>query len=169
MKSSGAEHLKIGLPPVIDEGTRILVLGSLPSDKSIEKKQYYANSENHFWSIVYAVFDAGSPHLEYAQRLDFLRSVGVGLWDVLHSAYRAGSADSRIRSETPNDIAKLLAEHPHIRKVLVNGTMARDAYKRHCKGARLEGSYVPSSSPTPGRYVQAVGDRIKRWREVVSS
>jgi hypoxanthine-DNA glycosylase len=169
MKSSDSEHLKTVLPPVIDGNTRFLVLGSLPSDEAIKKKQYYANPDNHFWSIVYAVFDGGSVHPEYAQRLGFLRSVGVGLWDVLHSANRDGNLDSQIRGEVPNDITKLLAEHPHIEKVLVNGTKARDMYKRYCKAARLDATYVPSSSPTPGLNVLPVEDRIKKWCEAVGS
>ncbi len=164
-----SDHLKTGLPPVVDEGTRILILGSLPSDQSIAAKQYYANPNNHFWSIVYAVFDRGSPHPQYAERLDFLRSVGVGLWDVLQSANRDGSSDSRIRGETPNDIGKLLAEHPHVEKVLANGAKAMDAYKRHCGAARLRATYVPSSSHTPGRNVLPVADRIRKWREAMGS
>jgi hypothetical protein len=32
-----------GLPPVVDENTEILILGTPPSDKSLAAGQYYAN------------------------------------------------------------------------------------------------------------------------------
>jgi len=37
---------KSGLPPVVDEDTEILVLGTLPSDMSLAAGQYYANPAN---------------------------------------------------------------------------------------------------------------------------
>ena len=37
---------KSGLPPVVDENTEMLTLGTLPSDMSIAAKQYYANLGN---------------------------------------------------------------------------------------------------------------------------
>jgi hypothetical protein len=37
---------KSGLPPVIDENTKILILGTLPSDMSLAARQYYANPGN---------------------------------------------------------------------------------------------------------------------------
>ena len=39
---------KSGLPPVIDENTKILILGTLPSDMSLAAEQYYANPGNDF-------------------------------------------------------------------------------------------------------------------------
>jgi hypothetical protein len=43
-----------GLPPVVDENTEILILGTLPSDKSIAAGEYYANPGNDFWKLVRA-------------------------------------------------------------------------------------------------------------------
>ena len=36
---------KSGLPPAVDENTEILILGTLPSDKSLAAGQYYATPE----------------------------------------------------------------------------------------------------------------------------
>ena len=40
---------KSGLTPVIDDKTEVLILGTLPSDISLTKGQYYANPANDFW------------------------------------------------------------------------------------------------------------------------
>ena len=40
------------LPPIVDNNTRVLIVGSMPGQQSLEKKQYYGNPRNHFWSIM---------------------------------------------------------------------------------------------------------------------
>ena len=41
-----------GLPPVINPTSKILIVGTMPGKKSLEQKQYYADSRNQFWSII---------------------------------------------------------------------------------------------------------------------
>src|SRR5579862_986741 len=55
------EVRKFGLAPVIDSKTEILILGTLPSDVSLAKGQYYANPNNDFWKLMGAVLNR---HLE---------------------------------------------------------------------------------------------------------
>ena len=43
---------KQGLPPLLCENPRILILGSLPGDKSIEMQQYYGHPLNRFWQVM---------------------------------------------------------------------------------------------------------------------
>ena len=169
MAAKGSIHLKSGLPPVVDSGTRVLVLGSLPSDESIRLQQYYGNPRNHFWSIIYKIFDGGRPDDDYSRRIIFLKSLGFGLWDVLQSASRKGSADSSIRNKVPNDIAMFLDRYPRIEKVLLNGTRAREYYRKFCGNARIDGLYVPSSSPRPGRNVLTLERKMEKWNEVMRS
>ena len=122
--------MKTGLPPLLNVETRVLVLGSLPGNESIKQQRYYAKPQNQFWTIMYAVLDAGNPPQQYADRVELLLSRGIGLWDVIHSAEREGSSDSKIRNPVPNDLRRLLERYPLIERILLNGTKAQSYCKR---------------------------------------
>ncbi|WP_332881585.1 uracil-DNA glycosylase family protein [Methanosarcina horonobensis] len=44
--------IKRGFPPVLDKNTEILILGSLPGDESLRRRQYYGHPGNDFWRLV---------------------------------------------------------------------------------------------------------------------
>ena len=69
--------------------THTLVLGSFPSERSLECGEYYANRRNQFWPLLGAVLDF-DPTAPYPERIDAVRQRGVALWDVVHSCRRAG-------------------------------------------------------------------------------
>ena len=52
------EVIKRAFAPVVDQGTRLLVLGSLPGDASLKASQYYAHPRNGFWRLIGGVIDA---------------------------------------------------------------------------------------------------------------
>ena len=41
--------------PIIDNNTKILILGSIPGKQSLEKQEYYANPRNTFWKILFSL------------------------------------------------------------------------------------------------------------------
>ena len=93
--------LKSAFPPSVDADTRLLILGSLPGDASIRQGEYYAHRGNAFWHLIGDVLEEDLRGQPYALRLKRLRARGVGLWDVIESAEREGSLDSRIRGAEP--------------------------------------------------------------------
>ena len=68
---------KFGLAPVIDDKTEVLILGTLPSDVSLAKRQYYSNSNNDFWKIVGDVLDKNLGDLSYERRIEMLKAHAV--------------------------------------------------------------------------------------------
>lgn len=113
------EDTKSGLAPWVGDNPIVLILGTLPSDKSIKSGLYYQNPTNRFWDIVHTLFD-GSPN---DKSKEFLFKHKIALWDCLQFAQRKGSTDSRIvkGSEIPNDISKFLKENPTIEYIILNG------------------------------------------------
>lgn len=110
-----------GLPPVVDRGTRLLVLGSFPGAASLAARQYYAHPRNHFWPIVSALLGEDLLALPYADRLGRARRRGLGIWDVYAACRREGSLDSAIADRQPNDLAALVARTPSLRAIAHNG------------------------------------------------
>jgi hypoxanthine-DNA glycosylase len=157
-----------GLPPVVDDGARMLILGSFPSAQSLAAGQYYANPRNAFWPIVGELFDfdANAP---YQYRLAALRSRGVALWDVLHQCRRAGSADSAIdpKSLVVNDFGGLFASYPAIARVYFNGAKAAELYRRLARpDQRLDYQRLPSTSPA---HATQPGVKLAAWRASIPS
>ena len=165
--------MKQGLAPVADDGSRILILGSLPSDASLAAREYYANPCNHFWPILSCIHDEPIG-VDYGSRLGFLHKHGIALWDVLKAAERKGSLDSNIRSPVVNDLQGLIRDHPKIRAVGLNGTKAWGIFNRHWRRHAVfrEGDMrvrcLPSSSPVPGRNVKSFEEKVEAWRDFLA-
>ncbi len=154
-------------PPVSRPDARVLILGSMPGKKSLEKHQYYGHPLNAFWKIMGELVGA-HPHLPYDERLEILRSSGIAVWDVLASCVRRTSLDSHIEKESPNDFAAFFARHPSITQVFFNGAKAEHSFRRFVldrqKLPPLECHRLPSTSPAHAgmRYAQ----KLEAWRAV---
>lgn len=141
--------LKHSFPPIFDPCAHILVLGSLPGDRSLAAQRYYAHPQNQFWRLMSPVVNCDLLALGYEDRLATLRASGVALWDVIGSARRAGSSDAAILDVEGNDIAALIARLPKLRAIAFNGGTA---LKQGLKllGPDFAGPTIvalPSSSP----------------------
>ena len=47
-----SKKVKHPFPPLYDENSQILILGSFPSVKSREVKFFYGHPQNRFWKVV---------------------------------------------------------------------------------------------------------------------
>lgn len=119
-----------GFAAIAGPNARVLILGTLPGMASLAAGQYYAHPRNAFWGIMGALVGA-APTLPYADRVRRLVANRIALWDVCASAYRSGSLDAAIRSESvrPNDIARFLRHH-RVRLICFNGTNAARMFRR---------------------------------------
>ncbi|MES3045822.1 DNA-deoxyinosine glycosylase [Sphingomonas faeni] len=141
--------LKHSFPPIFDFEARVLVLGSLPGDRSLAAQRYYAHPQNQFWQLMSPVVGCDLATLDYEDRLAALRASGVALWDVIGSARRTGSSDAAILDAEGSDIVALIGRLPELRAVAFNGGTA---LKQGLKllGPNYAGPTIvalPSSSP----------------------
>lgn len=150
--------------PLVRGDARLLVLGSMPGVASLAAAQYYAHPRNAFWPILCAWCGIASASA-YPARAAALLDAGIALWDVLGECRRSGSLDSAIERHDarPNAIAELLAAHPGIRRVLLNGATAADLYRRHALPGppRVELVRLPSTSPAHAG--MAYTEKQRRW------
>ena len=149
--------------PVVDDRTTLLILGSLPGERSLALQQYYGNRQNRFWHLMAEVIGVDLVPLDYEARLETLLRHGVGLWDVVAEAHRPGSLDSSIRNRNDNDLLALLANFPDIRTLAFNGgTAARLGLKilgDQASSYRIV--LLPSSSPA---YTLSYAEKSLQWR-----
>jgi len=160
-----------GFSPIAGPGARVLVLGSLPSVKSVEKQQYYGHPQNAFWRVMGALFGAGL-EIPYARRAAMLVKNRVAVWDVLAASIRPGSMDSAIDQATarPNDFNRFYGEQPDIRLVCFNGQAAARLYGKLVAPALEKGSNTPDyqtlPSTSPAYASMSFADKLERWRVV---
>lgn len=139
--------LKSSFPPVVAPDARVLVLGSLPGERSLAERRYYAHPQNQFWELVGPVVGRDLVSMDYEARLDALRAAGIALWDVVARARRTGSTDATIRDASANDLPGLLDRLPELRAVAFNGGKALSLGRPLIAERDLAVLALPSSSP----------------------
>ena len=152
-----------GFEPIAAPTARVLILGTLPSQESLRRREYYANPQNAFWPIMEAIF--GIPaKLPYEERAQRLAEAGVALWDVCAAAFRPGSLDASIRrgSEDPNDFALFLKQHRNLKVICFNGTKAAELFQRRVNlEAPMRYCHLPSTSPANAKL--RLREKIESW------
>ena len=158
--------------PVASDSARILILGSMPGERSLTLNQYYGHPRNAFWAVMQEL--TGVSHAaSYEERLQGLKSHGIALWDVLHSCHRKGSLDAAIDSGSirVNDFSAFFLRHPHIRFVLFNGATAEHYYRRYVlpdlSPEAIEYIRLPSTSPAHAAL--APEQKVMAWRNAIAA
>ncbi|MEI3789184.1 MULTISPECIES: DNA-deoxyinosine glycosylase [unclassified Chryseobacterium] len=151
-------------PPIIDDQSEILILGSIPGVKSLEKQQYYAHPQNKFWTIIFELFKEEFTE-NYPERINILKKHHIAVWDVIDSCERKGSLDSEIRNEEANQIDELLEEHPNIRAIFCNGGKSyKNLQKLLGKNYRLPIVQLPSTSPL---HTVSLDKKLEEWKKIL--
>lgn len=149
-------------PPVWNEDSRILILGSFPSVKSREQGFFYGHPRNRFWKVVSTVVECGEP-VTIEEKKEMLLANHIAIWDVIDSCRIKGSSDSSIRDVVPNDISHIL-ENSGICKIYANGKTAERLYNKYIyPDTQMPVTALPSTSPanaawTVERLVEAYRD-----------
>lgn len=156
---------KFSFPPVVDQDVRLLVLGSLPGERSLAAQRYYAHPQNQFWQLISPAAGRDLVPLPYADRLQALLAAHIGLWDVVASAERPGSTDAALREVEPHDIGALAATLPHLRAIAFNGATAYRHGMRQLAGTapRFAVIALPSSSPL---HTVGVARKLPDWQRL---
>jgi hypoxanthine-DNA glycosylase len=149
-----------GVPPIVDAGVRLLVLGSLPGIQSLRAAQYYAHPRNGFWPLMAGVIGAPLVSLPYADRLAALLEHGVGLWDVVAEARRTGSLDAAMRDIVANPLEELIRRLPRLQAIGFNGATAARIGRRTLGPTGLTLIDLPSSSAA---FTLSLAQKAERW------
>jgi len=143
----------------------VLILGSLPGNRSIAAGEYYAHPQNAFWPIMEALFGVSG---DYARRCERLRSSRIALWDVLESSVRPGSMDADIRlgSARANDFEAFFRGHRDLRLVAFNGGKAEQMFGRLVRAGLAADAlrFVRLPSTSPAYASMPFSGKLAAWR-----
>ena len=152
------------IPPVFDENSRVLILGSFPSVRSREIGFFYGHPQNRFWRTLATVLNEEQVPQTIEEKLAFLLSHGIALWDVIASCEITGSSDASIKNVVPNDLSKLLERAP-IERIFTNGGTAHRLYQKYLKPQTgMDDLCLPSTSPANAAWTQ---ERLNKAWSVV--
>lgn len=167
-----------GFLPIFGESPAVLILGSMPSVKSLEQQQYYAHPQNAFWWIMSELLDF-DPLEPYGVRAALLKQNKIAVWDVIKACHRPGSLDSAIDTSSiqANDFSALLGEKTSVKLVVFNGQAAQKIFKKHLlsnKAAESEtvergikqyaGDFLVMPSTSPANAATTRTMKLDRWR-----
>jgi len=119
------------IPPVYDESSEILILGSFPSVRSREVSFFYGHPQNRFWKVLERIFEEKIPDGILGKQ-SFLLSHRIALWDVIASCEIKGSSDSSVSDVVPNDISPI-CNKCRLKKIFLNGKTAEKYYNKYIK------------------------------------
>ena len=149
----------VGMDPIIFDGAKTLILGTLPGKESLKLGQYYADKRNKFWSLMADIFKVQCP-VSIKDKEAFLKEHKIALWDIYHDGYRKGSRDG-IKYGTPNKIKELMKKYPTIKNIVVVGGDAKEEYISSQK-LDIEPIFVTSTSGLNGWFNQ----QKQGWYEI---
>ncbi|MFA6619868.1 MAG: DNA-deoxyinosine glycosylase [Bacilli bacterium] len=155
MKSAFLVH---PFPPVYDERSTILILGSFPSVKSREQAFYYGHPQNRFWRLLAQVYQEDVP-LSIIEKRSLVLRHHLALYDVIGACEILGSSDASIRQVRPSDLSLIKAP---IKTILLNGGTAGKLFERYQKNkADVPFFVLPSTSPANA--AKSLADLGEAW------
>ena len=153
-------------PAAADSRTKILVVGSMPGEASLKAGEYYAYKYNHFWPIIFTLFNKGESILDYQAKLNLLLSNNIGLWDSLKYCSRRGSLDKDIKLGRPNNFKALFKKYPSIKRVVFNGAAAYKFFKQF-NDLQPDFDYLQMPSTSPANASKSFEEKLSIWRKAL--
>ena len=141
-----SENIVHPIPPLFNENSEALILGSFPSVKSREAMFFYGHPLIRFWKVIAKLFDEEVPQT-VEEKKKLILSHNLALWDVIHSCTVTGSSDSSIKNVVPNDISEII-KNSKVKKIFANGATSYNLYMKYIfPSTNIESIKLPSTSP----------------------
>lgn len=150
-------------PPLYNELSETLILGSFPSVKSREAMFFYGHPQNRFWRVVADIFGESLPRTTIEKKELILRN-RLALWDSIHSCTVTGSSDSSVKDVVPNDISAVI-NGSRIDRIFCNGTLSYKMYMKYIfPSVGISAVKLPSTSPANAAY--SLDKLISEWKVI---
>ena len=101
---SEIRRIKHPFGAVIDENCKVIILGSVPSIKSVEYDFYYMHPQNKFWKVMGKLLEYDLYNADIENRKQVLLANKIALYDAVEECDIVGSSDNKISNIVPSDI-----------------------------------------------------------------
>lgn len=161
---SELRHVVHTFLPVKDEKTKVLVLGSVPSVKSIEQGFYYMHKQNRFWKVMSNLLGEDLYFCPIERRIEALKSAKVGLYDAVEECDIEGSSDNKIYNIVPTNLEKLI-ENTKVEAIFCLGDKSFQIAVKNNPNLREIIHKLPSTSPANAK--MSVDDLTKAFKVIM--
>ena len=148
------------LPPVFDENSKVLILGSLPSVKSREVGFYYMHPQNRFWRVLEEIFKE-----KIEDKKEFCLIHHIALWDTCASCKITSSSDSSIKNIVPNDLS-LILKKANIVQIFTTGKKAHEIYQKYLYPVYKKED-ICLSSTSPANAKKKLKDLVEEYKKII--
>lgn len=148
------------LPPVFDENSKVLILGSLPSVKSRKVGFYYMHPQNRFWRVLEEIFKE-----KIEDKKEFCLTHHIALWDTCASCEITSSSDSSIKNIVPNDLS-LILEKANIVQIFTTGKKAHEIYQKYLYPVYKKED-ICLSSTSPANAKKKLKDLVEEYKKII--
>lgn len=143
---SATSHIIHPFPPLFDENSDTLILGSFPSVKSREAMFFYGHPQNRFWKLIPLLYGEETP-VTIEEKTSLVLRHHLALWDSIHSCTITGSSDSSVKDVVPNDFSPIL-QNSRVSRVFCNGALSYNLYMKYSfPTTGIAAQKLPSTSP----------------------
>lgn len=158
------------LDPIYDSCSKVLILGSMPSQKSRELGFYYAHPQNRFWRVLSDVYKESISN-QKEDKINFLHKHNIALYDVLKSCDISSSMDSSIKNPQVNDLSDIL-KNSQIIAIFTLGKKAYYLYEKYLYPVtKIKASYIPSTSPAncSKQMIQKIYEEMQKIKDITDN
>lgn len=153
-------HIKHPFGAVIDKNCKVLILGSVPSVKSVEGNFYYMHPQNRFWKVMSALTREELFCADIDTRKTIMIKHNIALYDSVEECDILGSSDSKIFNIIPAEIPRLISGI-NIKHIFCNGTASYNYLIKAYPNLEQITTKLPSTSPANAAF--SLDKLVKEW------
>lgn len=163
MTERNLRHIIHPFSPIISEKCTVLILGSVPSVKSVENGFFYMHPQNRFWNVLGAVLKENLTGASNEEKREKLLKHKIALFDTVYECDIAGSSDSAVKNIVPSNIPALI-EKTEIKRIFCSGALAYKLLLKYFPQYKNISAQLPSTSPRNATFSES--RLIEEWKKI---
>lgn len=150
--------------PVMDEHSKMIILGSIPSVVSVQRGYYYAHPTNRFYPVLSQLFGRDFVSPPWSKKRQMLLDQGIALYDAWMAGTLQGSSDASIEGAKVVSLETLL-QGRCIRHIYCNGSASYRAVIQAYPSFSIPITLLPSTSAANASW--SLERLVEAWKVIL--